>query len=648
MKAYPEVLAEPGEKRIMLGNVAVARGLLEAGVQFVSAYPGTPSTEVVEALAYASRMLGAPYVEWSVNEKVALEAAIGAAFSGARAAVAMKHVGLNVAADPLFSVAYTGVAGGLVVVSADDPWMWSSQNEQDNRWYGLHAYVLTIEPKGVQEALEAAKLAMEYSCQLGRPVLLRLTTRISHARTVFRVGRIERDRLKLRGSFERDPSKWTLIPRYARRHRLRLLDYWWKLAEELHRFPLNTVDGCRGCGVAVVASGVGYRYAREALLELGLADQVLLIGVSTSVPLPRRLAEEALEEEVVVVVEEGDPVVEMQLKTYAAELGSKAVVVGKRDGLLPWHGELTLERVTEALARVLGVEPPAWLRGDGAGVEPPRLPPRPPVLCPGCPYRPLFYALRRAVSRVGVDPVFSGDIGCYSLGIEEPFRVQDVIVEMGGSIGAGNGFSHTLAGSRPVVAVIGDSTFYHSGLTGLLNAVYNGAPMLVVVLDNGTTAMTGHQPHPGTGLRADGSPAPRVLPEKVAEALGASRVYVVNPYRVRETVETLAKALREAVEGGLVVVVSRAPCMLETLRRAARQGVKSPVVVVDENRCTGCGLCYKTLACPAITPGKDGRPVINHSLCSGCLACTSVCPRGALKPLGEVDPRWLELLGVEG
>jgi len=644
---YPEVLSPPGRPVLMLGNVASARGFLEAGVQFVAAYPGTPSTEIVEALAYASRRLGGrPYVEWSTNEKVALEAALGAAMAGARSVAAMKHVGLNVAADPFFSSAYLGVEGALVVVSADDPWMWSSQNEQDNRWYGLHAYVPVVEPLGAQEAREAARLALDYSAKYRRPFLYRTTTRIAHTRVPVSPGPLPPpERLSPRGGFSKNPARWTLIPQYARMHRLELLEDWERLSEELAGFPLNRVEG--GGDLAVVAAGLGYRYAREALRLLGAEDEATLYAVSSTVPFPRPLAEKILSHSQVLVVEEGDPVVEVQLKTLAHELGSRAAVAGKRGprSLLPRYGELGLDRVVAAVARMLGREPPPRPAGEPGGGD--GLPPRPPVLCPGCPYRSFFYALRRAVNRLRLRPVYSGDIGCYSLGILPPFEMQDTIIDMGASIGAGSGLAHVLGDDprRVVVAIIGDSTFYHSGLPGLANAVYNRAPLLVVVLDNHTTAMTGHQPHPGVGVDAEGREAPRVGIEEAARGLGVEKVLVADAFTVRDSEEKLVEALRYVTENRRpALVVARGACILVALQEARRAGIRPPVYEVDPEKCTGCGVCYRAFNCPAIMKAEDGKAVIDPALCTGCGECAQICPFGAFRPAEEPPREWHVLM----
>jgi indolepyruvate ferredoxin oxidoreductase alpha subunit len=643
---HSEVLAPPGRRILMLGNVAIARGFLEAGIQFAAAYPGTPSTEIVEALSTAARKLGGkPYVEWSTNEKVAVEAALGAAIAGAKAMAAMKHVGLNVAADPLFSSAYLGVEGALVIVSADDPWMHSSQNEQDNRWYGLHAYVPVIEPTGAQDAKEAAKLALEYSSKYKKPFILRTTTRIAHTRVPVETGEIPVDKLEPKGAFKKDPSRWTLIPQYARRKKIELLDFWDRMKGELAEFPLNSVEF--GGSVAVVGAGLGYRYAREAVKILDAEREVTLFKLATTVPLPDPIVRKVLEHDAVLVVEEGDPVVEFQLKARAYELGAKPKIFGKAgdNPLLRRYGELSLDIVVDALAKVLNKPIPEGFRS-----EPPKptleIPPRPPVLCPGCPHRSLFYALRRAVNRLRLKPIYSGDIGCYSLGVLPPFEMQDTIIEMGGSIGAANGFAHTVKDERTItIAIIGDSTFYHAGVPPLINAVYNGAPMLVVVLDNRTTAMTGHQPHPGTGVSALGPAAKEIPIEDVARGVGVEKVLVADAFDVKDAEAKLIEALKYVIENKKpAVVVSRGACILLALAVARRAGIKPPVYRVNEEKCTACGICYTAFNCPAIMRREDGKAMVDPALCTGCGVCAQICPFKAFEPVEEPNPEWLKIM----
>jgi len=634
---YDEVLEEAGKTVLMLGNTAIARGLLEAGLQFASAYPGTPSTEITEALAYASSKLGVPYVEWSVNEKVALEASLGAAISGLRASVSMKHVGLNVAADPFFSSAYLGVEGALVVISADDPWMWSSQNEQDNRIYGLHAYVPVVEPRGVQEAKEAAKEALKWSEKTKKPFLLRITTRIAHSRAPVTLGKMDVGELRGKPRFEKDPRRWTLIPEYARRHRIELLETWESLKEELSNFPLNTVEG--NGNVAVLASGIGYVYAKEAIEDLNV--DVTLIGLSTPVPLPKRIVERALEHDKVLVVEEGEPVVESQLRQEAELRNARTKILGKLDGTMRLPGELDLGEVRAAVGKLVGKSVPR-----GRRAEAPAVPPRPPVLCPGCPYRSYFYALKRAVNKLRVKPIYSGDIGCYSLGISPPFEVQDVIIDMGASIGAGGGMAQAFRDDprTVVIAIIGDSTFFHSGITSLANVVYNGAPVLTVILDNYTTAMTGHQPHPGVGISASGRPAKEIKLEDVVKGLGVEEIEVADAFLIKDSEEKTLKALKYVIEKRKpAVVIAKGACALVALAQARRRGVKVPRFYVVEDKCTACGICYTAFNCPAILKKENGKAWIDPSLCVGCKQCEQVCPFGAFRITEEV-PEWDELL----
>ncbi len=642
--SYPELLGEPGKRVLMLGNVAIARAALEYGIGFASAYPGTPSTEIVEALAYASRVLGAPYVEWSVNEKVAFEAAYAAAMSGVPALTAMKHVGLNVAADPFFSSGYTGVEAAFVVVTADDPWMWSSQNEQDNRWYGLHAYIPVVEPTGAQDAKEATLEAFRLSEALKHPILLRTTTRISHTRVPVTLGAIETDRLRRKGRFAKNVRRWTLVPAHARERRIDLLERWRKARELFEKNRLNRVEGDHDAKLAVIGAGVGYRYAREALEMLGI--EARLVKLSTTVPLPRKLVLDVISgADAILVVEEGDPVVEIQLKSLLQEEKITVPVYGK-DGanqVLPRYGELTLNTVAEAVAKASGrggdriprqvFKPP---------IEPP---PRPPVLCPGCPYRGAFYAIRRAVNKARIKPVYSGDIGCYSLGLLPPFQMQDTIVEMGGSIGLANGFAHVLEDQVPI-AIIGDSTFFHAGLPGLLNALYNRAPQLIIILDNHTTAMTGHQPHPGTGVTASGAETRMFNPEDIARGLGVEHVSVADAFDVKDVEEKVYKALRYVLEERKpAVVVVKGACMLVALAEARRAKVRIVRYRVNPDKCTACGVCYKAFNCPAIMVDKaTGKAYVDPVLCTGCGVCAQICPFKAFEPEAEPDPNWHKLM----
>lgn len=632
--SHPEVLAEPGRRVLTLGNVAIARACLESGVGFAAAYPGTPSSEILEALSFASGRLGFPYVEWSVNEKVAFEASYGAAIAGVPSVVTMKHVGLNVAADPLFSSAYTGVKAPFLIVSADDPGMWSSQNEQDNRWYGLHAYVPVIEPLGAQGAREAALEAIRISGEVEHPVILRVTTRISHTRSVYVFDEIRRPPM---GKFERDPARWTLIPAHARRRKEELLKKWERLSELFSSSKVNVIEGSADAKTAVIGVGIGYRYAKEALATLGLTDKVSLVGISTVVPLPLALLRKALaSKERAIVIEEGDPIFEDMLRSAVRE--ERIEIFGKRSGHLPLAGELRVEAVTVAIARAIGLEPPAYR----AVIISEKLPPRPPVLCPGCPYRGVFYELKRVAAKMKKRLLFAGDIGCYSLAINPPLSAQDTIVEMGGSIGLGHAFSKVVSDSL-VVATIGDSTFYHAGLPALVNAAYNRSSMLVLVLDNGTTAMTGHQPNPSSGRRASGEEGRRIPIEAIASAMGAS-VRVARSFSLKEVGEEAKRALETAAGGELSVLIARGPCILEAVATARREKIKRPTYKVMADKCRSCTICYNHFACPAIFSAEGGKAVIEPRLCTGCGVCAEVCPFGAIVPEGEESAEWRALL----
>lgn len=628
------ILGEPGSTVLLLGNEAIARGALEAGVGFASAYPGTPSTEIIETLARVARKVGL-YVEWSTNEKVALEAAYGATLAKVRALAAMKHVGLNVAADALTSIAYTGVRAGLLIVSAQDPGMWSSQNEQDNRYYGLLAYVPVFEPYSPQEAKDMTVYALEFSEKYRHPVLMTPTTRVSHTRGPVRLGVIREP--VVQGDFERDIEGLTLVPAHARKLRRALVEKWAGIREALSDAPFNKIEGHGD--TLVIASGISYSYVKEAITALKAEAKILKLG--TPVPLPREITLEALEDvDRVLVVEELEPVVEMQIKSLIVEEGLDVEVHGK--DYVGYIGEMTIDRATRALARILGKELIEASIGESkpAGTS---LPPRPPALCPGCPHRATYYALRRAVNSLRVKPVYSGDIGCYSLGLLPPFKQQDLLIEMGGSIGVANGLGRVLR-DQVVIAVIGDSTFFHAGIPGLVNAVYNRTPMLVLVLDNRVTAMTGEQPNPGSGYNALWEPAPMIKIEDVANGLGVEKIVVFDPYNLREATDKLKEALEYVVKNRKpAVAVARRACALIVGRIARAKNVRGPLYTVLTDKCTACGVCYNAFTCPAIGVRGDGKAYIIEDLCTGCGVCADVCSFKAIIKSREGDEGWEQL-----
>lgn len=568
-------------RSLLSGNEAVARGAWEAGVSVGVGYPGTPSTEVLETFA---RMSGV-YAEWAPNEKVALEVAAGASLGGVRALVTMKHVGLNVAADPLFTLAHTGVGAGLVVFVADDPGMHSSQNEQDSRNYAAFAKVPMLEPSDSAEALRFVKIGFEISEQFDVPVIVRSTTRISHSKSMVETG----DRIDFtRRPYAKDAAKWVMMPGNARARRRDLDARLAGVKSWAEDAGLETeVPGTDAVGI--ITSGVCYQHVREALPDAA----VLKLGLTSPTPigLVRRFAEA---HERVAVVEEADAFLGRSLRSAGIEM---------EEVPLPAAGELTPLEVAVAF----GVhEPPVRERLQG-------LPARPPLMCPGCPHRGVFVALRK------MRAVVTGDIGCYTLGSLPPLGAMDTCVCMGASIGMAHGMSLAGGQDRPVVAVIGDSTFAHSGVTGLMDIAYNRGAVTVVVLDNRVTAMTGHQDNPFTGRTLMGKTTVETDLPAIARALGIDDVCVVDPFDLTSTEDALRRAVAAPTAS---LVVAKAPCAL----LAPRHG---DPLAVDEDSCTACGACVR-LGCPAISKARGGKAVIDASVCVGCGQCVQVCSADAL------------------
>ncbi len=620
----PEVIlrGRPGERYLLLGNEAVARGIIEAGVGVMTTYPGTPSSEIADTISAIAREAGI-YMEYSTNEKVAVEVAAGAAVSHVRSAVCMKHVGLNVAADPFMTLAYVGVRAGMVVITADDPNCWSSQNEQDNRYYAMLSGLPCLEPSTPQEAKDMFLKAIEFSERLEVPCVLRLVTRVSHTRGPVVFG--PREEPSLKGSFEKDVARFVMVPAYARvRHKVLLEKM--RAAEQIAESArdLNYVAR-EGGPLGIITSGVSFNYVMEALEVLGLEASVLKLGMIH--PFPRKLvADFASEHDEVLVVEELEPYLELNVRAALHQAGLTTPVHGKLTAeLIPRHGELSTRAVLEALCRLTGRPTPVdfgsvdeWAR-KGAEMAPPR----PPILCPGCPHRASIYVIKRVLGR---EAVCTTDIGCYALGIHPPLEVGDFLICMGASVGGACGISKALGGR--VVAILGDSTFFHAAIPALIDAVYNRHPITVAVLDNLTTAMTGGQPHPGTGIMGTGEEGVRVLIEEVARGCGVEHVYVVDPFNIKEAIKVFKEAL--GVEGPSVVVF-RQSCRLMAVREARRKGLELPRYQVDREACTGCGVCVKAFGCPAFLVGPDGKVSIDQELCTGCGVCAQVCPYGAIR-----------------
>jgi len=577
-------------KKFLSGDEAVAQGAWEAGCHVAAAYPGTPSTEILEAVVTYPDI----YCEWSTNEKVAYEVALGASMAGARALYASKHVGLNVAADPFFSSAYIGSHGGLVVVTADDPSMHSSQNEQDNRYYGIAAKVPVLCPSDSQECKDFTKLAFEISEKYNVPVIVRLTTRTSHAKGV--VVCEDRKPIPIKG-YEKNIQKNLILPIFARKLHASLEERMLALKEFSETTDINRIEEGKE-DVGIIADGVAYTYAKEVypsawFLKLGMVH-----------PLPEKLVRKlASKVKKLFIVEENDPVIETAVKAMGIDC------IGKER--VPRVLELNPDRLRTAFFDEKMEEMDV---GD--------VPARPPALCPGCTHRPVFSILAH------LKAVITGDIGCYTLGALPPLNAMDTCVDMGASITVGHGIRKALglmgdekALKRPVVAVIGDSTFFHSGLTGLANVVYNKAPITVVIMDNRITAMTGHQQHPGTGKTLMGEDTVEIDPAEVARALGVSYVKVVDPYDYAATKEVLTEAVNLSEPA---VVITKRACPLYD-----RSQWRKPYWI-DEDACNGCKICVR-LGCPAISFDAEKKKArITEVLCTGCSVCAQVCPKGAI------------------
>lgn len=615
---------EVGKRVLLLGNEAIARGVLEAGIGVVTTYPGTPASEIGDSISAIAADAGL-YMEYSTNEIVAVEVAAGAANSGVRTLTAMKHVGLNVAADAVMTLAYIGVKGGYVIVTADDPECYSSQNEQDNRFYALLSNLPCLEPSNAQEAKEMTISAVEISEKLELPVLLRPTTRVSHTRGPVIYGKLRKPNLK--GEFVRDVRRMVMVPANARSMHVRLLEKVEKAKEISETSPYNRIVREGSSGLGIISSSSAYNYAVEAAHLLGLGASILKLGMTH--PLPEKMIAGFLKNhEKIVVVEELEPYLEMQVKTIAKDYAPTVKIYGKTGRLyFQRNFELSTRKVMMGLAEITGKEPPIdFRRIDKEYAEIVKdLPSRPPILCAGCPHRASFYVIKKAT---GENAIYTTDIGCYALGIAPPLKVGDILICMGASIGTAQGISKVTG--RETIAVLGDSTFFHAAIPGLINAVYNNHKVTLVVLDNLTTAMTGSQPHPGTGVTGMRSPSERILIEKVAEGCGVKYVKVVDPFKIKEATAVLKEALQHH---GPSIVVFRSPCALMATREKRHKGEKIvPFKITEE--CTNCMICIKLLGCPALII-EDGKVTINEALCTACGLCVSVCPYNAIECSGN-------------
>lgn len=572
-------------KKLLIGNEAVARGLYEGGLRVASSYPGTPSTEITECIAKYDDV----YSEWAPNEKVAMEVAVGSSIAGARSFCAMKHVGLNVAADPLFTASYTGVNAGMVIAVADDPGMHSSQNEQDSRHYAKAAKLLMLEPSDSEECLEYAKAAYELSEKFDTPVILRLTTRVAHSRSIVNIG--ERNDIGVK-DYVKNPGKYVMMPAMAKKRHIVVEDRMVAEREWAETASINTVE-YNDKKIGVISSGICYQYAKEAL-----GDRVSYLKLGCVNPLPIELIKNfAANCDKVYVLEELDPFIEEHCKQIGID------VIGKDAFTL--QGEYS----QNLIAKVIFGETKQTMKAD---ID---IPARPPVLCAGCPHRGLYYALKKLKLTV------SGDIGCYTLGALPPIGMMDTCVCMGASVSALHGRNKADENNcKNSVAVIGDSTFIHSGITGLIDIAYNQSNSTVIILDNSITGMTGHQDNPTTGKTIKGDPTTAVSLELLAKAVGIDRVRVVDPYNLKECEDVIRE---EVAADEPSVVISRRPCAL------LKYVKHNPPLKINKDKCVGCKMCMK-IGCPAISM-RDGKSEIDFTQCVGCNVCSQLCKFDAIE-----------------
>lgn len=594
-------------KEFLMGNAAIARGAIAAGLNVVSGYPGTPSTEVLETTAKCND--GSIYVEWSVNEKAALELGAGAAYCGARSMVTMKQVGLNVASDPLMSLAYIGVKGGMVILVADDPGPISSQTEQDTRTFAAYSKLPCFDPSSVQEAYDMIQEAFEYSQRYSTPVLFRPTTRVCHGYASIEVKDENEYAVNRPEGFVKDSSKWVIFPRLSYNAHMHIEDRNVEISKVFSEYPRNIVsktDNRKG----IATHGISYTYVMEALA--GKQDAPALFKVATPFPFPEQAAVRFLEGlDEVLCIEELDPVIERELTYICGKYHLNAKIRGKLTHDVKNAGENTCASVSANIAEFMD-----WKTAPNAEREaPPTLPVRPPVLCAGCPHRASFLAVKEAMK--GKKSVFCGDIGCYTLGNAMPLDMVDTCLCMGAGVNITQGIGR-IEPDTNCFAFVGDSTFFASAITGAVNAVYNQADMTLIILDNSTTAMTGHQPHPGTGRTMMGEVVEKVSIEAVLHGVGVKTVETVDPLDHAKAVDTVK---RVAAEKGVKAIIFKSPCAV--LIKPERPAV------IDGGKCIQCKRCINTLGCPGIVL-RDGKVAIENSLCTGCGLCSQVCPVNAI------------------
>ena len=608
-------LLQKGGKLLLLGNDAIVRGALESGVGFAASYPGTPTSEIGDTFSEIAKEAEI-YFEWSTNEKVATEAAAGAAFSGVRSMTFFKHFGFNVASDSVFPLPYYGVDKGMVLLVADDPNCWSSgQSEEDTRKMIQISHMPYIEPSNAQECKDFTKLAFELSAKFKIPIFLRTTTRVNHSRGVVRLGKIVKG--ETRGRFSKGKQWNTMPPTLIKTHE-NLHEKLKEIEELSENISINIVlNKNQKSNFGIITSGAAFNYVIEALQKLNLDQKIPVFKVSIWPCPKKRIADFVRNKKQVLIAEELEAVLENEVKKIMQEAGTVSVIHGK--DLLPSWGELRVENILSAINQILHLN----LEVQKSNVLP--VPSRDPTLCPGCPHRASFWATKTAV---GKDCVFGGDIGCYILGIFEPIEMQDFIISMGAGAGVSHGISKV--SDQNVVTFMGDSTFFHAGIPAIINMVYNKSNITIVVLDNRITAMTGHQSHPGVGFTAMHEQSKEISIAEIAKACGA-QVVTVNPFNLKQITQTIKDTNSKK---GVKVIISRQDCRLMFMRNARKKGIKVPVYQINQEKCKKCDLCIQ-YSCPAIhLEHKGKKPVkyyIDESFCWGCGVCPQVCPFHAIE-----------------
>ncbi|MCW4048169.1 MAG: indolepyruvate ferredoxin oxidoreductase subunit alpha [Candidatus Bathyarchaeota archaeon] len=623
--SHPVALDKPGERVVLMGNEAIARGAIEGGITIATAYPGTPSSEIGNTFGRVSKDTGV-YFEWSANEKVALEVAYGASMVGQRSICSMKHVGVNVALDILNPITLRGVKGGLVLVSTDDPSQHSSRTEQDNRWLGRHNDVPILEPSSPQEAKDLTKYALELSEKSKLPVMIRTVTRLSHMRSDVELGEIQKLNRKPEFDWEGFSYRVAGFEKLFRRHKERhgKIDF---VQEEFEEMPFNELKLKGDEKIGIIGAGFAYTYVKDSLVYFGVEDKVAWLKLASVHPIPERLVTKLIESvDTVFIAEEVDPFVELHVKALAKDVNPDLVILGRMSGYLPREGELSPELIDGKIAELLGIEKPTETRVDLENAKDEMLFDRMLTMCAGCPHRSSIYALKKAVKEVKGDlmnVVVNGDIGCYGLAHAPPMEFEDTYFAMGASIGVSQGMQRF---GVDTIAWIGDGTFFHAGIPALQNAVHNGNNVKIVVADNAAIAMTGFQTNPQMGITATGTRVDPIMIEDIAKASGVKHVEVVDPYNL-EAAEAAFKRMLEV--DGVAMVIARRECAMVAVRQMRPD--RPPVYYVDQDACIGCKLCLNTYGCPALMWNEYERKAsIDTTLCMGCTSCVQVCPSDAI------------------